>query len=154
MIEYRHGALYVIEDARDSDSLLRDLRAIDDRIFLERQITLENEAVWCVVVNVGGDHPPLTILEWRDQEGNPLELSSGIVDRVARMDRDEKRLIASVMRQNAERIEAQRQQSRAEWREMGEDFQKRTSSGYSAVLPRGQYLRRSRDKRRGRGDKV
>lgn len=152
--EYRHGALTVIEYVREKDSLQQELRLIDDRLFLERQLTLVGEPVWCVVVNVGGDVPPITILEWRDDDDNPLPLSSGILERMRRMDRDGARLAARVIKQNRDRIEAARQKAKDDWEEIGKDVGGRMSGTRSAVLHRGQYLRRSRDKRRARGEKL
>lgn len=155
MTSYRHGALLVIEDAKPHDEILRSLKAIDDRLFLERQVTIDGQAVWCVVCDVGGDHAPLTILEWRDEDDHPIhELSSGIITRVQRMERDGRRLAAKVIKENADRLERKKLENQTTWGEIGSDFEKRMSPGYSAMLPRGQYLRMSRDKRRNRGERI
>lgn len=154
MPEYRHGALHVIEQAQDKNDLQAALRRLDDRLFLERQVTLTGEVVWCVVVAVGGDRPPMTILEWRDADGQPLELSSGLLSRIERMERSGERLMAEVVKQNALKVEQQRRAAAAEWAEIGAEADHRMRPGYSAVLHRGQHLRRSRDARRNRGEKV
>lgn len=155
MTQYRHGALTVIETAKSQNEILRELKKIDPRLFLERQVTLENQAVWCVVCDVGGDSPPLTILEWRDSEDHPIhELSSGIVGRVQRMERDGGKLADRVIKQNAQRLEKQKAESAAHWRDIGTDFERLMSPGHSALLPRGQYLRRSRDRQRAKGWRI
>lgn len=155
MNTYRHGALYVVESGREKAEIDAALKAVDDRLFVEKQITLANESVWCVVVDVGGDQPPMTVLEFRDDKGVPInELSWDIVERMKRMDRDGKHLAARVIRQNRDRIEGARKLAREQWEDIGGEFEKRMDPGYSAVLHRGQHLRRSRDKRRARGEKV
>jgi hypothetical protein len=155
MNSYRHGALTIIESPKSHNETLRALKQIDSRIFLERQVTLEGQAVWCVVVDLGSDEPPITILEWRDTEGYPIhELSSGIVDRVARMDRDPKALFERVQRINQERLDAKKKDTNEVWADLGTDYGRMTSPGHSALLPRGQHLRRARDKRRNRGERI
>ena len=150
---YRHGALQIIETVRPKDEILRALKQIDDRLFLERQITIDGQAVWCVVVDVGSGEPPMTIIEWRDSDGHPIhQLSSGIIDRVARMERDSGRLSATIVKKNAARLEAKKRDTNAHWADLGTEFEKRLSPGYSAVLHRSQSLRMARDKKRNRGE--
>lgn len=153
-VEYRHGALSVVETVRDRDFVQRELRKIDDRLFVEKQLTYTGEAVWCVVVSVGGDVPPITVLEHRAPDGRPLELSASLIDRAARMERDGARLSAKVIRQNADRLEAGRHKMLEELTVLGEDGDRLMNPGHSALLHRGPHLRRSRDKRRAWGDKV
>lgn len=151
----RYGALAVVEEAHPKDSIQQLLRQLDERLFLEKQITLTNEQVWCVVCDVGLDQPPMTILEWRDAEGRPLPyLTASIVDRVARMDRGGSGLYAKVVRANAAMIERRRREALAEWEEISADMIPRMAETRSAVLPRGQWLRRSRDRLRRQGRKL
>jgi hypothetical protein len=101
MQTYRYGALHVVESAADSDTIQRDLKAIDPRLWLERQITLDNEWVWCVMCELEGDQPPLCVFEWRDPDGHPIPvLSSGIVDRMNQVERDPHVLNAKVKAAN------------------------------------------------------
>lgn len=156
METYRHGALYVVEQTQDKKRIQDELKAIDPRLFVEKQITFDQESVWCVVVDVGSGHAPITILEYRDEEtGKPIpDLGHRIVDRVKRMDRDGARLAAKVIKQNQARVDRARADARAHWEDLGKEFQERMHPVRSAVLPRGQHLRRSRDKRRNRGEKI
>lgn len=141
----------VEQDAKRED-LLRDLKAIDDRLFLEKQLTFSGEEVWCVCVQVGGEYGVLTLLEWRDEDNNPLPLAGGIVDRVRRMERDGKRLMAKVITENNARIETKRKEARESWEEIGREGDKRMSPVYSAVLHRspGLVAARRRMRRQGR----
>jgi hypothetical protein len=155
-MEYRHGALTIIETPRSHDSVLRDLKKIDDRLFLERQVTIEGQAVWCVVLDPRSDDPPLTILEWRDENDHPIhELGEGILYRVQKMQANAGgNLTAKVLKANHDRIEAKRREAQGHWADMGTDFERLMSPGHSAVLPRGQHLRRSRDKLRNQGWRI
>lgn len=152
---YRHGALTVVETAHDANWIVRELKQIDDRLFLEKQMTIANEEVWCVVVDLGLQHPPITILEWRDESGNPIpHLASGIVERIRKMDRDRDngRVIDRVIKANRDMIE-RRNHERQEWyREVATEMEARNHR--SALLPRGQYLRIARDRERARGKKI
>jgi hypothetical protein len=155
MNTYRQGALTVIETVKPQNEILRSLKKIDPRLFLERQVTLEDQAVWCVVCDLGSDHPPATVLEWRDSDNNPIhELSDGIVDRIAKMERQGSNLTARVIKANEDRINAKRRSTQEHWRDIGTDFERLMSPGHSAVLPRGMHLRRSRDKMRSQGWRV
>lgn len=156
LTSYRHGALHVVAQQQAPAQITKDLRQIDDRLFVEKQLTLSGEEVWCVVVDVGGDQPPFTILEWRDERsGQPIpELSSGIVARVHRMERDGKRLHGLVVVENRRRVEASRRAAAHAYEEMARDMEPRASGLRSAVLPRSQALRMSRDRARAQGRKV
>lgn len=155
MTTYRHGALYVVEDARHHKRLERDLRAIDDRLFFEKQRTIAGEDVWCVVCDVGLDYPPMTLLEWRDDSGRPIpDLTDSIISRVQRMERDGGRLMARVVRANAARIEERRRRDAALFRDMAQDMVPRIEGRVRPVLHRGVHLRQSRDRRRERGERV
>jgi hypothetical protein len=154
MISYRHGALAVVEDPRSAAEVNADLRRIDPRLFCEQQVTLAGDVVWCVVVAVGGDIPPVTIHEWRDEQKRPLPLSSGIVREVQRMERDGGKLAAEVIKHNRDLIDSRRQTADTAYREIQDDMMPRMKGTRSAALHRGQHLRRSRDKHRADGEKL
>lgn len=123
--EFRHGALYVVEQARSKDSVQQALRGIDDRLFLERQIGFDGEPVWCVCVALDGDQPPVAILEWRDEDGSPIpEPSDRLVDRVRRMERDGARLAASVIEKNRRFRESRSKELREQMEELAREHGK------------------------------
>jgi hypothetical protein len=151
----RHGALAVVETAHPKDYVQRLLKQLDDRLFLEKQITLANEEVWCVVVSVGSEIPPVTLLEWRDENGRPIPyLSERLVSRVAQFERDYDKLRARVVDANSRLVAEKRRQADAAYEEIASDMAPRLKGLRSSVLPRGQHLRRSRDKGRSRGEKL
>lgn len=153
MPEYRHGALYVVEDGANHRDIERHLKDVDPRLFLERQVSFDNEMVWCVVTDIGGDHPPLTILEWRDEFDRPIpELTSSIVERVKRIDRDPIILAKKIQDRNDARRRALDKRRDEAIEEMARDMIPRIEGKVRPVLHRSVALRMSRDKRRSRGE--
>lgn len=152
METYRNGALYVAEQPGDRNELQRELKRLDDRLFLELQVTLTHEQVWCVVLDAT---PPQTILEWRDSRGVPIPLSSGIVERVRRMvaQGDASGLAREAAERNHRMIEEARVRAREESRDIVLDILPSVLGHRSVMLPRGQSLRMARDKARARGEK-
>lgn len=153
MEEFRYGALYVLRERPNMEAIQRTLRDIDRRLFLEKQITYENEAVWCVVCDIGGGHPPVTLLEYR-HEGKPIPIDSGIIERVQRMERDGEKLTRRTIEANRVMIEQKRKRAHDAYEEIARDMVPRIQGQTRPVLHRSQALRMSRDKRRSRGEKL
>lgn len=145
MTTYRHGALYVVEEGRRRPDLERELKAIDRSLFFERQVTLEDELVWCVCVQVDGDQPPITLLEWRDTNGRPIaELSSGIITRVQNMHRDARTLVDEMTTNNERRRREAEKRRSEEIEELAYDMIPRIKGRRSPAFHRGIHLRRRR----------
>lgn len=154
-VEHRDGALFVVRQAGDREWLTKELRKIDDRLFCELQVGFDQQPVWCVVCEVGGDVPPITLHEWRDEQGRPIpELSSGLLDRVNAMERDGHKLAAKAILANKQLIERGRQERFARFHDQVEEILPSVTGVRSVALHRGDHLRRSRDKLRARGWKV
>jgi hypothetical protein len=144
----RHGALAVVEQAHPKDHVQRRLREIDPGLFLEKQITLTNEEVWCVCVDVGLDHPPITLLEWRDDDGRPIPyLSERIVARVAAFERDGRKLLARVVEENARLVERQRRDADYNYAETVRETAKFAHPMHAGLLPRRGIGEKARAKR-------
>lgn len=153
MPQYRHGALYVVQDTAGKPEIDRALREIDPRLFTERQVAFDGSVVWCVVTEMAGDHPPLTILEWRDENDKPIsDLASGIVDRVRAMERDPIVLAKKLRARNEARRKSIDKARDEAYEDMAHDMIPSIEGRRSAVLPRSQALRMSRDRMRARGD--
>jgi hypothetical protein len=134
------------------ESIARELRSLDQRLFLEKQITYQGDAVWCVVCDIGGGQPPVTLLEYRGRDREPIPLDSGIIDRVRRMERDGEKLTRRSIEANRQMVETQQRRSRDAYEEIAIDMVPRIFDRKRPVLPRSQALRMSRDKRRARGE--
>jgi len=148
--ESYRGGLYVVERPSDKDFIQKRLRELDPRLFVQREIGLDNRPVWTVVVD---GEPPIPILEWRDDNGNPIHhLTENIVYRVAAMPRDAGKLMQSVLDKNRalrERKQREHMETQAEiFREMIPMVM-----GKGRILaPRGQKLYQQRNRRRSRGE--
>lgn len=152
MPEYRYGALYVVEDRSGKPEIDAALKQLDSRLFVEKQVSLEGEYVWCVVTEIGGDYPPLTILEWRDESGGPIhELSSGIVERVRRLERDPIVLARKLREQNEERKRALDKRRDEAYEEIARDMIPRIHDRVRPVFHTSTALRMTRDKMRRQG---
>lgn len=137
---YRAGGLYVVEQAPRKNAILRQLKQIDERLFLEKQISFDNKPVWCVVCVVGGDQPPLTLIEYRDDAGEPIaEPTEHLVWRVAQMERDGNKLAKRVLEANNALLEGRKRQAREEMQEVSRDVLR--SSTRLPLFHRGVHLR-------------
>ena len=155
MNEYLSGGLYVVEKPKASHWVNRALRQLDPDLFLERQLTYDGGMVWCVVCETGGDRPPVTLLEFRDDNGKPIpEPTESLVQRAARMERSAEALNRYVREANERRKQEISRRAIEQTREISLDVMPRISPTRSVLLPRGQYLRRSRDRARARGARV
>lgn len=72
----------VAEEALDEARLSRALKEIDDRLVLQKE-RFDGPGGWRYrVLRVWSDeHPAAHLFWWADEYGNPLELTSGILDR-------------------------------------------------------------------------
>lgn len=153
MPTYLHDSgLFVSEQVSDSESVERALNALDhpvaDRLFVTREVDQRfGSWVWRVMI-WNGDRPAENLCEWRDQAGQPLPLSHGLVDRVrAQMaSRDGDRLGIALAEQNERHSERVRREVDDALDEIAADVGPRMRETRSAVLHRGQHLRRSRQK--------
>lgn len=154
MVSYRYGALHVLERAADTDVVQQRLRQLDPDLFLERQITLDGEQVWCVMAEIPGDRPPLCVFEWRDPEtGAPIPvLSSGIVDRMAQMERDPFVLAQRVKERNTEFARRRREKLAESLRASAEERRRAHLTHY--VIPRSPGLVAARRRQRRAGHNV
>lgn len=153
MPEYRHGALYVVEHASSRDPIVKALKQIDDRLFVERQATFDDQWVWVVNIDLGRDDPDgiVTLLEWRDEQGKPIPyLSDGLVQRVAAMERDGSALHRKVIEANRRFTEQRRRELEQKVEDITRDIV--PNIGWrKTTLPRsrGLYLARARERANG-----
>jgi hypothetical protein len=77
------SGLVLAEEASDEARLSRAIKQVDDRYVLQRHpASVEGGYVYKVYCIVSEDQPALCILTWSDEKGNPLPLSSGLVEEV------------------------------------------------------------------------
>lgn len=146
-----------------TDYVNRGLKAIDERLFVEKQLDFTDREVWCVVEDTGeryGQERFVTVFEWRDRKGAPIPyLSQGVVDEMSRRAREgtgnvlAARAIAE--RRNQDRIERGRAETDRAYFEIGKDFHEHRRIGNFAFVPRSKQLQQTRDRvRRERAEQL
>lgn len=152
LTEYREGALTVIEAAHTKDHVQRELQALDPRLFAEKQLTFENYPVWCVCFDLGeraGAQRIFTIHEHRDANGTPIGYPTmKMVDEIKRMMQRGAIDVKDLDKRNMEKREARRKEIYGDLRERARERQASAHPIYSALLPRGRSLQRSRQRGR------
>lgn len=104
---YTESGFVVAEEAFDEARLSRALKQIDDRLVLQVR-----NGMYVVVCCVSENHAPV-ICGWHDRYGQPLPLSSGLLEKVhqLRVDARNKPIDADEHnRRHAERLEADTQE--------------------------------------------
>lgn len=153
------GGLAIVEETvtkRQVDAELRKLTPPGGfpLLFVEPQLDLNEQPVWCVCVQVAGDQAPLTVMEWRDEQGRAIELTLGIVERIKAMEGAGFTLVETLRRRAAERRAYMDAEQRRRYREIAEDMVPLIQGRRSHPLHRSVGLRMAKDKQRARGDKV
>lgn len=80
----QHGSgLVLAEDALDEARVSHAIKQVDDRYVLQKHpADVEGGWVYKVFCIVSEDQPAVCVLTWSDERGNPLPLSSGLVEEV------------------------------------------------------------------------
>lgn len=145
------SGLILAEQTPDAAALERQLKQIDRRLSLQAWPQPDGLPVWKVVLHYAGDRPPETIASWIDQQGEPLPLSSRLVDLVQSLDRNSRVAFVDADGKNAQFAEQRERDNARDEEALISDW--RFPHG-RPVLPRSQSLRLSRDKQRAKGKKV
>lgn len=142
----RNG-VFVVEEAADFKQVERDLGRLDDRLFLIQEWQ-RGRPVYCVMVDFG-DRGAHELTRWLDDRGDPLPLSSGLVEKVKSLRPRSGRLDLLAARRENERYAARENERTGEVMEdIADDMAPKISGRRSAVLPRGQHLRLARSRSR------
>lgn len=147
----------IVENHPSKDAIDAELRLLDDRLFLDPQWDPDfDRIVWTVAYHLGAGQEPLWIMDWRDpNDRTPLELSWGLWSKIkTRENRDPFTLRDEIKKENEHRSKLRAQVQSDAYDEIVKDMAPRITGRSSAMLHRGQHLRRSRDKLRALGYKV
>lgn len=145
--EYRMGALTVVQEVSDRDFIQRRLRGLDDRLFVEQQLTFDNERVWCVMLTVGLSEPPRCVFEWRNADGRPIRaLTEGIVQEVERMMKRGPLDMQAIDEANRRLVARHEQRAREAHEEIARDFERLARR--SSAIPRSPTLAATRRRQR------
>lgn len=142
---HRSG-LTLVEDSLDEQAVQAQLALIDDRLYLSWEVR-RGRQLYRVLYD-RGDQTPAPIAEWCGPNGEPLPLSSGLVEHVKSLrPRDGIVDLEGPQRRNEERAAKLKAESDAAMDEIAADVGPRISDKRSAVLHRGVHLRRARARR-------
>lgn len=128
--------LAVVTETRDARSIQEDLTRLDPGLFLDMERAYPGGPI-CYVVkeHVASGHPPGRVVEWQDEHGNPLPLSSGLIERVKRAGyRPATEIVAEAIAWNERKRERQRESSAADYDAVVQDHKKRLNPIYSPLL--------------------
>ncbi len=151
------GGLAVAFNPSTEDAVARALRRLDPSLFLDPELEPYGPrgayVYMTVKQHVGSGYPPIPVLEWRDSRG-PWPLSMALVEKVRRREWAMVGAVEAVVRANKDRMEkASRDVGDAAFDIAMSDGPKATGKR-SALLPRSQSLRQSRDRARAKGRNV
>lgn len=141
-------------DARAVD---RELRQRDKHLFLAEHRDFHGRPYFEVRYHIGSEREPLVVLDWREDDGTPRQLTSALLNEVARISSQGPPDVGKIARKNAD-LKASRDNDRIEaYEEMIEDILPRMHGKKTVSMPRsknvGQSARRQalRDSERRRG---
>jgi len=146
------NGLVLAEHGMDGAALERELKRRDPLLSLQGWPSLEHGCiVWRVVRDAGPNRSPETVCVWQAPSGLPHPLSSGLLDLVDRLDRNNTRRDYQSEDELEQRRKIAREQQVARDNEaLADDWNPRHGR---PVLPRSISLRMARDKARARGEK-
>jgi len=136
------AGLYVVEQAADFRAIDAELGRIDSRLFLSWE--LERGKKLYRVLYERGDLPPLTLCDWRDERGEPLPLSSGLIERVKSQRPRGGPEFPDYARLNEERAEKERVELGEAMQDIAADIEPRIAGRRLPLFHRGIHLRRAR----------
>lgn len=145
----RFGAHAVIESVASKNEINRALKVRDPRLFLEQQLNLDNEHVWCVVLET--TDPQLgcvTIYEWRDpQTDEPINHPTmGILQEIDRRMARGPINVKEIDRRNKEKQKKRANEMREHVVDIAVDFAKHWGIGNFQIIPRSRQLMLTRSR--------
>lgn len=145
------SGLVVAEQGGDGAAIERNLRQLDPELRLVPGGIVNERVLWTVRAYQGPDRPSVLVLVWQDADGVPLPLSSRLLDEVQRHARGGRGDVKDADTLNRERQAREDKRAEAESEALTGDWLMKNGR---PMLHRSQSLRRARDKRRARGEKI
>lgn len=146
-------------EGEDERAIQRELTRRHRGLFLDKEVDDRyGRIVYVVRIQTREGERPHDVLYWHDRLTlEPLPLSSALLDRLDSLEKGTRGTVDTVERVNRTN-DAIRERNRREtddaYDEILRDGARRMDPMHSAVLHRGQHLRRARDRQRSRGEQV
>jgi hypothetical protein len=137
--------------AEEESAVAESLWEYDRNLKLRSAVDAAGRTFWSVRAHVGGDIPDRLVCVWVDEQGNPLPLSSGLLELVKQLDPNTRSVYLDEDTRNERRRAEVEKVARQRDADLADDMIPKHGR---PVLPRSQSLRRARDKRRARGENV
>lgn len=135
------SGLVVASQAADESSVRRALKQHDPALMLTPDNPGDGPIVWTVLKRVGeGAH---VVCRYRDEHGNPLPLSHGLVEHVKRLDLNSRAPRVDALEENDRFQQKIREEDSAELEAYAAELVERLRGKKSHNLPRGRYRRRT-----------
>ena len=131
--------------------LERDLKTLDDKLFLVEQRGSFGETFYEVRYWNGPELEPTVILDWRERDGKPKQLSYGIIEEIKRMMQRGPINVGQLAENNQELREKASVKAVEFYQEMVKEFERYTTMGnIGGPVHRSQALAIARRKKHGR----
>jgi hypothetical protein len=143
------SGLELVFDNTDERTVDRQLKQLDDRLFLDKERDRRTGGLVYVVKQwVGSECPPVPVLEWRDERTRaPAPLSTGIVYAVeSRKQFFGRDLVAESVAANDAAQEREEQRAAEEYNEIARDVLKASTT--TSAVHRSPHLRIARARAR------
>lgn len=148
MLTHRGQTLHVVEAPREKWYVESRLKRLDPRLFVEKQIDLDQREVWTVQLEGQLGEPIQTIFEWRTPDGTPIaELTERVVDEVQRIMANPLN-VQAIIAHNEALKEQRRLRRQEEVREMVHERAEFLRSRHYIFSPRGDAINHARHRRR------
>lgn len=152
--DYRvsNSGIVLAEQGMDGAAIERALKQRDPDLSLQGWPSQTHNCIlWKVVRYAGPDRPPDTVCIWQSDRGEPYPLSSGLLDKVDRLDKNSRSVYVSDDELNQRKRERETKGKQDAYDDLAHDWD---SKHGRPMLPRSQSLRMARDKQRARGKKI
>lgn len=127
----------------DEATIAKELRDYDSHLRLIPQGYRNGQTVYKVFYRAGPEHASV-LFTWADEQGNPLPLSSAIVEKVKMLDKNSRYEKKDPDTMNEALRASRAKEQEEEIQSIIDDWM--TREGRSAVLPRSQRLRQARSR--------
>ena len=133
----KRSGLQVVEYGNDEAGIQRELSRYDDTLILDREPNQEHGCWQWFVVKQRGDQDAIRICTWQDEYGNPLPLSSRLVDHVNALREGSRAPQADPLTHNDRLIADANQEASEAVDELSRELVTRLRGRKTHLLPRG-----------------
>ena len=133
--------LVTVFDNADEKTIDTELKKLDLRLFLVREFDPFRKLYFYEVRHWNGsEHEALLVVDWREPNGLPKPLSSGLVYEVQRLMKKGPISVDAIVRRNQELRERRERESASWYDDAAADFERVAVLGTRTLMPRSQNV--------------